>query len=291
MEKTLREQRNGLRRGGVRLVAIGELHRLPARLRCLLQEMQDETFRHTPSMAAEADGNGCHTESKPSRNGYGDNDSDSGRIHRRVSDTVTALANVSSATNLGAAAVAPGAEYVSSHHQNGSSQAGRYGVAGVPIDAHSVQNSTASRVSKGPASSERQGIRDEVAPPHASSRSRPSATSRIPPPTMTLCLAISYGGRAEIAAAARELATEAAAGRLDPADVNEETLSRCLRTVRLGIPDPDLVVRTSGENRLSNLLLWQAAYTELYVVGKAWPDFRRPDLVEAFRHVCACVRR
>ncbi|CAN0083110.1 unnamed protein product [Sphacelaria rigidula] len=104
-----------------------------------------------------------------------------------------------------------------------------------------------------------------------------------PPPTMTLCLAISYGGRAEVAAAARELALEAAAGRLDPRDIDEDALGRRLSTARLNIPDPDLVVRTSGESRLSNLLLWQAAYTELYVVSKAWPEFRRPDLMEAFR--------
>lgn len=100
---------------------------------------------------------------------------------------------------------------------------------------------------------------------------------------MTLCLAISYGGRSELAAAARELAAEAAAGRLDPADIDEPALARRLSTARLGIPDPDLVVRTSGESRLSNLLVWQSAYSELCVVGKAWPDFRRPDLVEAFR--------
>lgn len=107
--------------------------------------------------------------------------------------------------------------------------------------------------------------------------------SRRPPP-MTLCLAISYGGRAEVARAARELAEEANAGRLDPGDIDEEALGMRLSTARLGIPDPDLVVRTSGESRLSNLLLWQAAYSELCVIGKAWPEFRRPDLVEAFRY-------
>lgn len=100
---------------------------------------------------------------------------------------------------------------------------------------------------------------------------------------MTLCLAISYGGRSELAAAARELAAEAAAGRLDPADIDESALSGRLSTTRLGIPDPDLVVRTSGESRLSNLLVWQSAYSELCVVEKAWPDFRRADLVETFR--------
>ncbi|CAM9307020.1 unnamed protein product [Laminaria digitata] len=112
---------------------------------------------------------------------------------------------------------------------------------------------------------------------------QPTTTTSTTPTTMTLCLAVSYGGRAEVAAAARELAADAAAGRLDPADVDEAALARRLSTARLGIPDPDLVVRTSGESRLSNLLLWQAAYAELCVVSKAWPEFRRPDLVETFR--------
>ena len=112
---------------------------------------------------------------------------------------------------------------------------------------------------------------------------QPATTTPTTPKTMTLCLAVSYGGRAEVAAAARELATDVAAGRLEPADVDETTLSRRLSTARLGIPDPDLVVRTSGECRLSNLLLWQAAYAELCVVGKAWPEFHRRDLVETFR--------
>lgn len=100
---------------------------------------------------------------------------------------------------------------------------------------------------------------------------------------MTLCLAISYGGRSELAAACRELALDAAAGRLDPAGIDESAVGQRLSTARLGLPDPDLVVRTSGESRLSNLLVWQSAYSELYVAGKAWPDFRRPDLVDAFR--------
>lgn len=103
------------------------------------------------------------------------------------------------------------------------------------------------------------------------------------PAKMTLCLAISYGGRTEVAAAARELAMEVAAGKLDPSEINEETFGRRLSTARLGIPDPDLVIRTSGESRLSNLLLWQAAYSELYVVNTLWPEFRRRDLLEAFR--------
>ena len=112
---------------------------------------------------------------------------------------------------------------------------------------------------------------------------QPTTTTATRPTTMTLCLAVSYGGRAEVAAAARELAADAAAGRLDPADIDEAALARRLSTARLGIPDPDLVVRTSGERRLSNLLLWQAAYAELCVVSKAWPEFRRPDIVETFR--------
>jgi undecaprenyl diphosphate synthase len=96
---------------------------------------------------------------------------------------------------------------------------------------------------------------------------------------MDLVIALSYGGRAEIAAAARRLAEEAAAGRLDPAAVDEDRFAATLFTA--GLPDPDLLIRTSGEKRISNFLLWQIAYAELVFVDTLWPDFGRRDLEDA----------
>ena len=98
---------------------------------------------------------------------------------------------------------------------------------------------------------------------------------------MTLTLALSYGARWEIARAARRIAEAAAAGRLDPADVTEETVEAHLATA--GLPDPDLLVRTAGELRVSNFLLWQIAYAELYVTSLPWPAFRRAALYDAVR--------
>ncbi len=96
---------------------------------------------------------------------------------------------------------------------------------------------------------------------------------------MTLVLALSYGGREEIVAAARSLATDAAAGTLTPADIDAALFASRLQTA--GIPDPDLLIRTSGEMRVSNFLLWQISYAEIVIVKKFWPDFRRKDLTEA----------
>jgi undecaprenyl diphosphate synthase len=96
---------------------------------------------------------------------------------------------------------------------------------------------------------------------------------------LALNLCISYSSRAEIARAARLLAEEVAAGRLDPAAVDEEALARRLYTAPW--PDPDLLIRTSGEMRISNFLLWQLAYAELYVTPVLWPDFTRRHLFEA----------
>jgi undecaprenyl diphosphate synthase len=93
---------------------------------------------------------------------------------------------------------------------------------------------------------------------------------------LVLVMAISYGGRQDILSAARKLAEQAAAGQLDPAQIDEEHLSGALSTH--GIPDPDLVIRTSGEKRISNFLLWQSAYSELVFVDKLWPDFGKDDL-------------
>jgi undecaprenyl diphosphate synthase len=92
-------------------------------------------------------------------------------------------------------------------------------------------------------------------------------------------MAFSYGSRAEIVAGVRRIAAEAASGRLDPAAVDEEMIGRALYTS--DIPDPDLVVRTSGEKRLSNFLLWQAAYAELVFTDVLWPDFGRAELEAA----------
>ena len=98
---------------------------------------------------------------------------------------------------------------------------------------------------------------------------------------MTFALAVNYGSRAEIARAARQIAQEAAAGSLDPSDVDEEAVASRLYTA--GLPDPDLLIRTSGELRLSNYLLWQLAYTEFYVTDTLWPDFDKWDYLRAIR--------
>jgi undecaprenyl diphosphate synthase len=96
---------------------------------------------------------------------------------------------------------------------------------------------------------------------------------------INLTVALSYGGRAEIVAAARAIARKAAAGRLDPEAIDEEAIERHLFTAEL--PDPDLLIRTSGEQRVSNFLLWQCAYAELVFTKTLWPDFGRADLEQA----------
>jgi undecaprenyl diphosphate synthase len=96
---------------------------------------------------------------------------------------------------------------------------------------------------------------------------------------LTLNLMISYSGRMEIARAARTLALEAAAGRVDPEAIDEDAVARHLFTA--GMPDPDLLIRTSGEQRISNFMLWQLAYTELWITPALWPDFTREHLFEA----------
>lgn len=95
----------------------------------------------------------------------------------------------------------------------------------------------------------------------------------------TLILALSYGSRTEMADAARSMAQDVKAGTLQPEDIDEDLLSRHLYTE--GIPDPDLMIRTSGEQRISNFLLWQLSYAELYFTPVLWPDFREPHLMEA----------
>jgi undecaprenyl diphosphate synthase len=96
---------------------------------------------------------------------------------------------------------------------------------------------------------------------------------------MILNLALSYSGRSEIVRAAQKLAASCLAKELQPAEIDEVIFSNNLFTADM--PDPDLLIRTSGEQRISNFLLWQMAYTELYVSPVYWPDFREPELMEA----------
>jgi undecaprenyl diphosphate synthase len=96
---------------------------------------------------------------------------------------------------------------------------------------------------------------------------------------LTLNLFISYGSRAEILRATQSIAADVAAGRLTAAEVTEEEFEKRLFTA--GCPDPDLLIRTSGEQRISNFMLWQVAYTELYMSPVLWPNFRRQELFEA----------
>lgn len=106
---------------------------------------------------------------------------------------------------------------------------------------------------------------------------------------MVLSLALSYGGRQEIIRAVRLLAEEARAGRIDPAAIDEKELAGRLFTADM--PDPDLLIRTSGEQRVSNFLPWQLAYTEFYFAEALWPDFREPQLMEALNSYAQRQRR
>jgi undecaprenyl diphosphate synthase len=96
---------------------------------------------------------------------------------------------------------------------------------------------------------------------------------------LNLTIAFNYGGQCEIARTARRIAEQVAAGHLDPATIDEQVFTANLDTA--GLPDPDLVIRTSGEKRLSNFLLWQAAYAEFVFLDTLWPDFGRPELEAA----------
>jgi undecaprenyl diphosphate synthase len=96
---------------------------------------------------------------------------------------------------------------------------------------------------------------------------------------LTVLLALSYGGREDIVRAARTLARRARDGDIDPDDIDETRFAQSLSTA--DVPDPDLLIRTSGEMRLSNFFLWQAAYTEIFVTDTLWPDFREPEFLAA----------
>ena len=96
---------------------------------------------------------------------------------------------------------------------------------------------------------------------------------------MRLCLAVNYGGRAEIVEATKALARRVASGSLQPDEIDEKSVESHLETN--GMPDPDLLIRTAGEMRLSNFLLWQMSYAEFWVTSDLWPDFREHHLDQA----------
>ena len=106
---------------------------------------------------------------------------------------------------------------------------------------------------------------------------------------LNFTIAINYGSRDEIARAVRHISEDVAAGKLDPTSVTEETISNYLDTA--GIPDPDLLIRTSGELRLSNFLMWQLGYTEFYFTNTPWPDFTKEELAEAIEKYNSRDRR
>jgi undecaprenyl diphosphate synthase len=106
---------------------------------------------------------------------------------------------------------------------------------------------------------------------------------------LTLILALSYGGRTEIIEAVRSIATEVKDGRIEPAEINEKLVAGHLYTRHL--PDPDLLIRTSGEMRISNFLLWQISYAELVVTPTLWPDFRKAQFFDALEEYARRHRR
>jgi len=106
---------------------------------------------------------------------------------------------------------------------------------------------------------------------------------------MTLNLSLSYGGRGDILQAVKKVIADCKSKKIKPEDITEENFSNYLLTA--GIPDPDLLIRTGGEYRISNFLLWQMAYTEIYITDTLWPDFRKEDLITALLDFQARERR
>lgn len=106
---------------------------------------------------------------------------------------------------------------------------------------------------------------------------------------LKLQVMLSYGSRAEIVDAFRKLAVEVIQGKRNPADINEQDIQQALYTA--GMPDPDLLIRTAGEYRLSNFLLWQVAYSEVWVTPVCWPDFHRDHLLQAIQEFAKRERR
>ena len=127
-------------------------------------------------------------------------------------------------------------------------------------------------------------LRDGLAEKIAAAESRTAFNDR-----MTLFVAVSYGGRWDIVEAARRLATRAAAGHLDPQSIDERAFANELQLV--GAPEPDLLIRTGGERRISNFLLWHLAYAELYFCDTLWPDFDAAALEAALRFYAGRQRR
>lgn len=121
---------------------------------------------------------------------------------------------------------------------------------------------------------ERDGLEDDIRALLEEAEALTAENTRL-----NLVIAFNYGARDEIARAVRSLCQDVADGRVRPEEVSEDTISARLDTA--GIPDPDLIIRTSGEMRLSNFMLWQAAYSEFIFLPCYWPDFGRSDLVEA----------
>jgi undecaprenyl diphosphate synthase len=131
---------------------------------------------------------------------------------------------------------------------------------------------------------EREGLAADIVSLISEAEQRTAGNTRI-----FVNIAINYGARAEIAAAARRLAQDVRDGRLDPNAIEEGTLSRALMTADM--PDPDLLIRTSGEQRLSNFMLWQSAYAELMFVDTLWPDFGKAQLEAALADFARRERR
>ena len=132
------------------------------------------------------------------------------------------------------------------------------------------------------------GLRDGL-PPDVLREFEQTAQATAGNDGMTLCLAVNYGGRSEIGDAARRLAEDVRAGRVEPEQVDETMFASYLFTT--GMSDPDLLIRTAGEMRISNFLLWQISYSELWVTPTLWPDFRGGDLIEACRAFAARERK
>lgn len=126
-------------------------------------------------------------------------------------------------------------------------------------------------------------------PEYAASRLRKCMEDTSHCTGLVLCLALSYSSRWEIIEACRQMAREAAAGTLNPGDIDDAMMSSRLATAAM--PDPDLLIRTGGDLRISNYLLWQIAYSELYFTSKYWPDFTKEDFVDAIADFQARERR
>ena len=126
-------------------------------------------------------------------------------------------------------------------------------------------------------------------PPGVQRQLRESMQATADGKNLTTILAVNYSGRTEIVDATKKIVDEVLAGRLAKDDIDSEVFQKCLYTRNW--PDPDLFIRTSGEMRISNFLLWQLSYTEIYVTQKLWPDFRKQDLIEAVQEFGRRSRR